>query len=113
MSFDEVSKKIKVEKPKEFHITPEELSELSFNVQNLKARQIEAEFWNISISNLQRKITKRLSLDGADIEIDWTQIFPDGILFSRKKVAQPQPKIEVKPVEANKNDNNPAKAAVS
>ena len=101
---------LKVEKPKEFHISPEELSELSFDVQNLKAKQIEVDMWNVVIQNLQRKITQRLAIYKDDLEVDWGQIFPNGILLVRNKVV---PKIEVKPVEVKKNDNNPAKKPVS
>lgn len=103
-----MSNDLKVEKPKEFRISPEELSELSFIVQNYKARQIEVDFWNQSIGSLQRRIAIRLSLNKDDIELDWSQIFPDGKILVRKKVAPPKPKIEVKPVEVAKNDSNPA-----
>ena len=104
-----MSDELKVEKPKEFHINPEELSELSFDVQNLKAKQIEVDMWNVVIQNLQRKITQRLAIYKDDLEIDWRKIFPDGILLVRKKAV---PKIEVKPVEVKTNDSNPAKAAI-
>ena len=100
-----MSADLKVEKPKEFRISPEELSELSFIVQNFKARQIEVEFWNNSIGSLQRRIAIRLALNKDDIELDWSQIFPDGKILVRKKAV---PKVEVKPVEAKKDDNNPA-----
>lgn len=101
---------LKVEKPREFHISPEELSELSFDVQNLKAKQIEVDMWNAVIHGLQERVSKRLALNKDEVEIDWSQIFPDGILLVRKKAV---PKIEVKPVEANKNDSNPTKKPVS
>lgn len=100
-----MSNDLKVEKPKEFHISPEELSELSFDVQNLKAKQIEVDLWNVVVQNLQKKITKRLALDKPELEIDWSQIFPDGILLVRKKAV---PKIEVKPGEPAKKNDNPA-----
>lgn len=100
---------LKVEKPREFRISPEELSELSFDVQNMKVKQIETKFWEEVVGSLQHRITKRLALEKPELEIDWSQIFPDGILLVRKKAV---PKIEVKPVEAKKNDNNIAKAAI-
>jgi len=103
-----MSEDLKVEKPKEFRINPEELSELSFDVQNLKAKQIEVDMWNVVIQNLQRKITQRLAIYKDDLEVDWGQIFPNGILLVRNKVV---PKIEVKPVEVKKNDNNPSQAS--
>jgi hypothetical protein len=104
-----MSNDLKVEKPKEFRINPEELSELSFDVQNLKAKQIEVDMWNVVIQNLQNKITQRLSLNKNDVELDWSHIFPDGIILVRKKVV---PKVEVKPVEVKKNDDNSAKATI-
>ena len=105
-----MSEDLRVEKPKEFRIDPEELSELSFDVQNLKAKQIEVDMWNVVIQNLQRKITQRLAINKDDLERDWSQIFPEGKLLVRKKAV---PKIEVKSVEVKTNDSNPAKKPVS
>jgi len=100
-----MSEDLKVEKPKEFRISPEELSELSFDVQNLKAKQIEVDMWNAVVHGFQERVTKRLALNKPELEVDWSRIFPDGILLVRKKAV---PKIEVKPVEVKANDSNPA-----
>ena len=96
---------LKVEKPKEFHISPEELSELSFDSQNLRTKEKEIEIWQVIIGHLMDRIAKRLALNKDEVDLDWSKIFSDGILLVRKKAV---PKIEVKPVEVKKNDNNPS-----
>lgn len=105
-----MSNDVKVEKPKEFRVSANELSGLSFMVQNLKIKNMEADFWRNVTQNYEAEIAKRLSILSDDISLDWSRIFPEGIIMTRK-IIKPQPKIEVKP-EVNKNDSNTSETTI-
>ena len=102
-----MTKTIQGEQQKEFTITNEELSELSFDAQQFKARQTEMEFWGLTMKQLQNRIAQRLALKETEFRLDWSNIFPDGKL---KAIKVPQVKVEVNPTE-KKDDSNPPKTA--
>lgn len=88
---------------KEFSLTDQELSELSFYDQILKTKEIEMRAFYVEKMKAENIIYKRLGINAEDYIIDNHRIYSTGKLFVQKR-----PKPIVKTEEA-KPDESPGK----
>jgi hypothetical protein len=92
----------KEEKPKQYNLSPEEVSELSFVVNNIASTREIAEYWKLRLEKLQLSIQQRLALPFDKFELSFDQVFHEG-----KVTAIPRPAVKVEVVKEENVANTP------
>jgi hypothetical protein len=94
--------KFKVEKPKEFQLTSEELSEYSFYAMQIRAREMELRSWSDRLTEMRARIKQRCGIKDTEKEamlVDWDNVFSTSKIYVSKRPqihVTPEGKVETK-----------------
>jgi len=76
---------------KQFTVSNDELSELSFLATVLRIKQEELAFFSERLRQVRAGVERRYSLNET-FEVDWSHVFPEGKIFAKKRPLQEAPK---------------------